>query len=71
MLPFDNLNKDPKVDYFSEGITNDIIIDLSKFQNLLVIASNSVSGYKGKSVNVVDVIPTARISDSQGIPFLG
>ncbi len=47
VLPFDNLNKDPKDDYFSEGITNDIIIDLSKFQNLLVIASNSVSGYKG------------------------
>ena len=55
VLPFDNLNKDPKDDYFSEGITNDIITDLSKFQNLLVIASNSVSGYKGKTVNVEDV----------------
>ncbi len=55
VLPFDNLNKDPKDDYFSEGITNDIIIDLSKFQNLLVIASNSVFGYKGKTVNVEDV----------------
>ncbi|MCZ6586621.1 MAG: adenylate cyclase, partial [Alphaproteobacteria bacterium] len=55
VLPFDNLNKDPKEDYFSEGITNDIIIDLSKFQNLLVIAKNSVSGYKGKTVNVEDV----------------
>jgi len=55
VLPFANLNKDPKYDYFSEGITNDIIIDLSKFQNLLVIASNSVSGYTGKTVNVEDV----------------
>jgi TolB-like protein/Tfp pilus assembly protein PilF len=55
VLPFANLNKDPKYDYFSEGITNDIITDLSKFQNLLVIASNSVSGYMGKTVNVEDV----------------
>jgi TolB-like protein/class 3 adenylate cyclase len=55
VLPFANLNKDPEEDFFSEGITNDIIIDLSKFQNLLVIASNSVSGYKGKTVNAEDV----------------
>jgi TolB-like protein/class 3 adenylate cyclase/Tfp pilus assembly protein PilF len=55
VLPFANLNKDPKDDYFSDGITNDIIIDLSKFQNLLVIASNSVSGYKGKTVIVEEV----------------
>mgnify|MGYP001824787420 FL=1 len=55
VLPFTNLNSDSGDDYFSEGITNDIIIDLSKFQNLLVIASNSVSGYRGKTVNVNDV----------------
>lgn len=53
--PFTNLNKDPKDDYFAAGITNDIIIDLSKFQNLLVIASKSVSGNKGKTVNVKDI----------------
>ena len=55
VLPFENLNKNLEDDYFSEGITNDIIIDLSKFQNLLVIASNSVAGYKGKTVKVEDV----------------
>ena len=55
VLPFANLNQDSKDDYFSEGITNAIIIDLSKFQNLLVIASNSVSSYRGKTVNVKDV----------------
>jgi len=55
VLPFANLNKDPKEDYFSDGISNDINIDLSKFQNLLVIASNSVSAYKGKTVNVEEV----------------
>ena len=52
VLPFTNSNSDTKDDFFSEGITNDIIIDLSKFQNLLVIASNSVSAYKGKTVDV-------------------
>jgi adenylate cyclase len=55
VLPFANLNQDSKDDYFSEGITNAIIIDLSKFQNLFVIASNSISGYTGKTVNVKDV----------------
>jgi adenylate cyclase len=55
VLPFASLNNDTEDDYFALGITNDIITDLSKFQNLLVIASNSVSGYKGKTVNVKDV----------------
>jgi adenylate cyclase len=55
VLPFKNLSKDPEQEYFSEGITNDIITDLSKFKELLVIASNTVFTYKGKSVNVKDV----------------
>ena len=55
VLPFANSSEDPKDDYFSVGITNDIIIDLSKFENLMVIASNSVSGYMGKAVEVKDV----------------
>ncbi|MCH8913076.1 MAG: tetratricopeptide repeat protein, partial [Planctomycetes bacterium] len=55
VLPFDNLNKDPKEDYFSEGITMDIVNDLSKFQNLLVIDSGSVSGDKGKSLSIEDI----------------
>jgi len=52
VLPFTNSNSDTKDDFFSEGVANDIINDLSKFQNLLVIASNSVSAYKGKTVDV-------------------
>jgi len=52
VLPFTNSNSDTKDNFFSEGITNDIIVDLSRFQNLLVIASNSVSAYKGKTVDV-------------------
>jgi class 3 adenylate cyclase/TolB-like protein/Flp pilus assembly protein TadD len=55
VLPFANSSEDPKDDYFSAGITNDIIIDLSKFENLMVIASNSTSGYIGKAVEVKDV----------------
>jgi len=55
VLPFRNLSDDPKQEYFSDGITNDIITDLSRFSNLFVIASNSVFTYKGKSVKVKKV----------------
>ncbi len=55
VLPFDNLNKDPKEDYFSEGITKDIVNDLSKFQNLLVIDSGLVSGDKGKTASIEEI----------------
>jgi len=55
VLPFHNLSDDPKQEYFSDGITNDIITDLSKFSNLFVIASNSVFTYKGRPVKVKEV----------------
>ncbi len=55
VLPFKTLSEAPGQDYFSDGVTNDIITDLSKFSNLLVIASNSVFTYKGKSVNIKEV----------------
>jgi len=55
ILPFQNLGGDPKQDYFSDGITNDIITDLSRFSNMFVIASNSVFTYKGKPTMVKDV----------------
>ena len=55
VLPFINLSGDQGQEYFSDGITNDIITDLSKFRRLLVIASNSVFIYKGKPVKVQDV----------------
>ena len=55
MLPFHNLSDDPKQEYFSDGITNDIITDLSKFSNLFVIASYSVFTYKGRPVKVKEV----------------
>ena len=55
VLPFQNLSDDPKQEYFSDGITNDVITDLSRFSNLFVIASNSVFTYKGKPVKVKEV----------------
>ena len=55
VLPFQLLSDDDKQQYFSDGITNDIITDLSKFSNLLVIASNSVFVYKDKAVPIKEV----------------
>ena len=55
VLPFKNLSDDVEQEYFSDGITNDIITDLSKFRELLVIASNTVFLYKGKTVNIKNV----------------
>ena len=55
VLPFANISGDKEQEYFSDGITNDIITELSKFSNLFVIASNSVFTYKGKPVKVNEV----------------
>ena len=55
VLPFGNLSGDPEQEYFSDGITNDIITDLSKFRGLFVIASNSTFTYKGHPVKVQQV----------------
>jgi adenylate cyclase len=55
VLPFDNLSDDPDQEYFSDGITNDIITDLSKFRELAVTASNTVFKYKGKSPNIKEL----------------
>ncbi|MGD2011010.1 MAG: tetratricopeptide repeat protein [Desulfobacterales bacterium] len=52
VLPFKNLGGDPEQEYFSEGMTNDIITDLSKFHELFVIASNTVFTYKGKAASI-------------------
>jgi len=51
VLPFVNLSDDPKQDYLAEGITEDIITDLSRLSSLLVISSNTSSLYKDKEVS--------------------
>jgi adenylate cyclase len=55
VLPFDNLNKDPDQEYFSDGLTEMLTGDLSKLASLFVIARNSAFTYKGKAVKVQDV----------------
>jgi adenylate cyclase len=55
VLPFDNLSGNPEQEYFSDGITEDIITALSKHPNLFVIARNSTFTYKGKPVKVQKV----------------
>jgi adenylate cyclase len=52
VLPFTNMSGDPNQEYFSDGITEDIITDLSKIGGLAVIARNSSFTYKGRSVDV-------------------
>ena len=55
VLPFDNMSGDPEQEYFSDGITEDIITDLSKVSALFVIARNSSFTYKGKVVDVKQI----------------
>ena len=55
VLPFTNLSRDPKEDYFSDGITEDIITELSRFSELFVIARNSSFQFKGKSPDIRQV----------------
>jgi adenylate cyclase len=55
VLPFVNMSGDPEQEYFSDGITEDLITDLSKISGLIVIARNSTFTYKGKPVKVDQV----------------
>jgi len=64
VLPFNNMSGDPEQEYFSDGITEDIITDLSKVSGLLVIARNTVFTYKGKPVKV------QQVAQELGVPFI-
>ena len=55
VLPFANMSGDPEQEYFSDGITEDIITALSRISGLLVVARNSTAVYKGKAVDVKQV----------------
>jgi len=55
VLPLSNMSGDPSQDYFSDGLTEQIIAGLSKISNLLVIARNSTFTYKKRQVNVQQV----------------
>jgi adenylate cyclase len=55
VLPFDNMSGDPEQEYFSDGLTEDIITGLSRLRWLFVIARNSTFTYKGEAVDVTRV----------------
>jgi len=55
VLPFANLSDDKEQEYFADGMTDDLITDLSKVSGLIVIARNSVFTYKGRNVKVQEI----------------
>jgi adenylate cyclase len=55
VLPFDNMSGDPEQEYFADGITEDIITELSRFREFLVIARNSTFAYKGAAMDLTAV----------------
>jgi adenylate cyclase len=55
VLPFTNMSSDPEQEYFADGITEDIITELSRFKGLLVIARSSTFTYKGRPVDLKKV----------------
>ena len=55
VLPFTNMSGDPDQEFFVDGITEDIITELSRFHDLFVIARNSTFSYKGKSPDIRQV----------------
>jgi TolB-like protein len=64
VLPFINLSDDPKQEYFSDGMAEDLMTDLSKISGLLVISRNSTFAYKGKSIEA------KQIAEKLGVRYL-
>ncbi|WP_331373468.1 adenylate/guanylate cyclase domain-containing protein [Sinorhizobium chiapasense] len=64
VLPFDNMSGDPEQGYFADGITEDIITDLSKVSGLFVIARNSSFAYKDKAPDI------RKVSRELGVRYI-
>jgi TolB-like protein/class 3 adenylate cyclase/Tfp pilus assembly protein PilF len=62
VLPFANLSDDKDQEYFADGMTDDLITDLSKVSGLIVIARNSVFTYKGKNVKVQEIAKDLNVT---------
>ena len=62
VLPFANMSGDAEQEYFSDGISEDIITDLSKISALAVIARNTAFGFKGKEIDVRGVARQLGVS---------
>jgi TolB-like protein/class 3 adenylate cyclase len=64
VLPFANMSDDPKQEYFADGMTDDLITELSKVSGLFVISRNSTFIYKGKAV------PPKQVSEELGVRYV-
>lgn len=64
VLPFVNVSSDPQQESFSDGLTEDLITDLSRMPGLFVIARNSVFAYKGRAADV------RAIAEDLGVRYL-
>lgn len=64
VLPFINLSDDPSQEYFADGMTEDLITDLSKISDLFVIARNSSFAFKGRPVKV------KQVAEELGVRFV-
>jgi TolB-like protein len=64
VLPFTNMSGDPEQEFFSDGITEDIITELSRFRDLMVIARNSSFAFKGASVSI------SRVARELGVTYV-
>ena len=64
VLPFTNMSADPEQEYFSDGVTDDIITALSRFEDLFVIARNSSFAYRGKTQKV------QKIAEDLGVRYV-
>ena len=64
VLPFINMSGDPEQEYFSDGITEDLITDLSQISGLFVISRNSAFTYKGKPVK------TKQVAEELGVRYV-
>lgn len=64
VLPFSNMSGDPEQEYFSDGITEDIITDLAKISDLHVVARNTSFTYKGRAVKI------EQVAHELGVAFL-
>lgn len=64
VLPFTNMSSDAEQDYFSDGITEDIITDLSKISGLFVVARNSTFTYKGQAVKI------RKVAEELGVRYV-
>ena len=64
VLPFDNMSRDPEIEFFGDGIADDIITALSKISSMRVIARNSSFAYKGASPDL------RRVADELGVRYV-